>query len=110
MRRETVTGLRAAPHTAPLTRLASLRAIIGAGLAGRAGSTSGVRGVDRGDPTVSWTGPTEGRPTPTQAIGRVSAGASGQRLATPVVQDQALTNPTLDPYNSLLLARMKRPS
>ena len=103
--RETVVGLRAAPHTSVLSRLAALRAIIGAGLSGQAG---GVRGADRGDPTMTWTGPTEGRVSPTSALNGVTAGQSSMRTPTPVAQDALSADVTLDPYNSLLLARMKR--
>lgn len=103
--REPVIGLRAAPHTSVLRRLATLRATIGLGLSGRDGN---VVGADRGDPTMTWTGPTEGRVTPTAALNQVTAGASAFRTPTPIVQNSLGADVTLDPYNALLLARMKQ--
>jgi hypothetical protein len=99
-----VLGLEAAPDTIRLTRLATLKATIGAGLNG---ANTTIVGVDRGDPTRSLTGPVPAVVDPTRSIASITAGTRVGYKPGQTIQDTALTDPTLDPYNGLLLARMK---
>lgn len=106
-RAHNVRALVADPDTATLGRLGALRGAIGRTLNGEAGPSSGLRGVDRGDPVVTLTGPVPASPSPTNAIAAVTAGTGAGYKPTMTVQDTAMTDPNLDPYNGLLLARMR---
>jgi hypothetical protein len=97
------TGLAADPDTATIERLDVLRATIGNALNGR---NTAIVGVDRGDPTRSLTGPIAGAPSPTNAYAVIAANRAGFK-PTPTIQDVPSASPDLDPYNALLLARMK---
>lgn len=100
-----VVGLEALPDTQNMTRHETLKASIGAALNGR--NTAAV-GVDRGDPTRSLTGPVPARVDVSRSIASITAGADHAAKPDATIQDLALATPALDPYNGLLLARMKR--
>lgn len=97
-------GVAAEPDTASLARLDTIVGAAGASLHGR---NTHVIGVDRGDPTRSLTGPLNASPSPARAVAEISAGQQAGYRPTPIMQDNALTNPELDPYNALLLQRMR---
>lgn len=105
LRASPVIGLQADPDTATIDRLLSLQATIGAGLNGR---NTDVVGYDRGDPAHSLTGWVAGAPDPAAGYAAVYAGKGNAYTTQQTIQDTALTNPDLDPYNALLLARMSR--
>jgi hypothetical protein len=100
-------ALTASPDYPVIDRLATLRGTIGEQLGGR---NTNVVGVDRGDPTRSLTGPVRAVVSPTNAIAAVTAGTGAGYRPPQTIQDTALTDPNLDPYNGLLLARMRRPA
>lgn len=104
-RRVQVIGLAAAPDTKRIDLIDNLQAFIGSGLNGR---RTAIVGVDRGDPTRSLTGPIAARQDVTAAQAAVSAGGDAGYRPNTTIQDLPLTDPTLDPYNALLLARMRR--
>lgn len=101
-----VAGLQALPDTAAINRVLALQSSAAASMRG----LSDVIGVDRGDPTVSLTGPIATRvaAAPTAAVGAIYAGEGNAAMPTPQFADAALTDPTLDGYNRTLLARMYR--
>lgn len=105
LRATPVVGLQADPDTATINRILTLQRTIGAGLNG---SNTDVVGYDRGDPAHSLTGPIEGAPNPTTGYAAVYAGKGNAYTTQQTIQDTALTNPDLDPYNALLLARMSQ--
>jgi hypothetical protein len=110
-RTEPYVGVRAQPDTVAIGKILGLQAFIGSGLNGtQAQVAGGVRGVDRGDPSVSLTGPVKATVSPTNAIAAVTAGTGAGYRPPQTIQDTALTDPNLDPYNGLLLARMQRPA
>jgi hypothetical protein len=100
-----VATLYADPDNATLGRLGALTGAISRPLQGL---TGGARGVDRGDPALSFGGPIAAAQSPTNAQAAVTAGAGAGYKPQQVIQDTALTDPTLDPYNALLLQRMGR--
>lgn len=96
-------GLAAADDTQNLERLATLRGTIGRQLGGR---NTNIVGTDRGDPTRSLTGPVPARVDVSRSIASISSGTRAGYRPQQTVQDTALANPDLDPYNVLLLRRM----
>jgi hypothetical protein len=101
-----VAGLRALPDTVSADRVLALQAATAASMRG----LGDLVGVDRGDPTVSLTGPvaTSVAAGPTAAVGAVYAGEGNAAMPTPQFADVALSDPALDGYNRTLLARMYR--
>lgn len=105
LRASPVVGLQADADTATINRVLSLQGTIGRGLNGGNGDAVGY---DRGDPAHSLTGWVEGAPNPTAGYAAIYAGKGNAYTTQQTIQDTALTNPDLDPYNALLLARMNR--
>lgn len=101
-----VVGLQALPDTTSADRVLALQSTTAAGMRGR----GELIGVDRGDPTVSLTGPiaTPTAAAPTAAVGAVYAGEGNAAMPTAQFADLGLTDPALDGYNRTLLARMYR--
>jgi len=92
----------ARPDTASLGRLAGLMGSLTRPLGNGNG---GIRGIANGDPSVSITGPIEGNQNPTTSQAAIGRRADSTPPAT--IQDVAMLDPNLAPYNSLLLNRMR---
>jgi len=100
-------GLSAAPDYATRGRLGSLMRRYGEDMAGGDGPAGrGIVGYDRGDPAHSFAGPVARVASPTRSIAEI---ASAGGIYTPVAEFQngVSSDPTLDPYNRLLYARMR---
>lgn len=91
------------PDTANIQRMRAINLNIGKGLQGYAGT---VVGYDRGDPAVSLTTVMPGGNMPTAALAQVGRIADQAPPAT--IQDIAMSDPSLDPYQSLLWQRISR--
>lgn len=92
----------ALPDNASLTRLSAIQGALTRPLRNGNG---GIRGIANGDPTISVTGAVEGNQQVARSQGAIGRKADSQTPA--MIQDVAMSDPNLAPYNSLLLQRMR---
>jgi hypothetical protein len=96
-------GVVCLPYYPSAVRLDAITQQAARGLQGHAGL---VYGYDRGDPTLSLTGPVKGIQSPTDAQARVYANPAASAKPPMTYQDTPGTDPSLDPYKSLAWSRM----